>query len=52
MSNVKVLIKKHKIPEYIKGKNYNDDNQYREDFKEWIDVIWDEKDRNIEKLKF
>lgn len=52
MSDVKVLIKRHKIPEYLKGKNYNDDDQYREDFKEWIDVIWDEKDRNIEKLKF
>ena len=52
MKQVKVLVTKHKIPENLKGKNYSKDHQYREDFKEWIELIWKQKDADIEKLKF
>jgi 1-acyl-sn-glycerol-3-phosphate acyltransferase len=52
MKQVKVLVTKHKIPESLKGKNYSEDYQYREDFKDWIDSIWKQKDADIEKLKF
>ena len=52
MKQVKVLVTKHKIPESLKGKNYSEDYQYREDFKNWIDSIWQQKDADIEKLKF
>ena len=52
MKQVKVLVTKHKIPESLKGKNYSEDYQYREDFKDWIDSIWQQKDADIEKLKF
>ena len=51
MKDVKVLIKKHKIPENLKGKNYSTDSQYRKDFKKWIEEIWVQKDAEIEKLK-
>ena len=52
MKQVKVLVTKHKIPESLKDKNYSEDYQYREDFKDWIDSIWQQKDADIEKLKF
>ena len=35
-----------------KNKNYSTDEQYREDFKIWIETIWAEKDNDIENLKF
>ena len=52
MRDVKVLVKKYEIPENLKNKNYSTDDQYRKDFKEWIEEIWKEKDLEIEKLKF
>ena len=52
MKNVKILVKKYDIPEYLKEKNYSADDQYREDFKNWIEGIWAQKDKDIESLKF
>ena len=52
MRDVKVSVKKYVIPENLKNKNYSTDEQYRENFKEWIEKIWAEKDLEIEKLKF
>ena len=51
MSQVKILVKKYEIPEKLKEKNYLKDDQYREDFKMWIEDIWQQKDINIDKLK-
>ena len=51
MSEVKILVKKYEIPEKLKEKNYLKDDQYREDFKIWIEDIWQQKDINIDKLK-
>ena len=51
MSEVKILVKKYEIPEKLKEKNYLKDDKYREDFKIWIENIWQEKDVNIKKLK-
>ena len=39
------------IRDRLKEKNYLKDDQYREDFKMWIEDIWQQKDINIEKLK-
>ena len=52
MRHVKVIVKKYDIPEKLKNKNYSTDEQYREDFKIWIENIWAEKDNDIENLKF
>ena len=52
MRHVKVIVKKYDIPERLKNKNYSTDEQYREDFKIWIETIWAEKDKDIENLKF
>lgn len=51
MKNVTVLVKKYEIPNNLKNKNYSEDRGYREDFKTWIEKIWQSKDNNIEKLK-
>ncbi len=52
MKDVKVFIKSHKIPENLKNRNYSSDHFYREEFKEWIEEIWDVKDTKIDELNF
>ena len=52
MKDVKVFIKSYKIPENLKNRNYGSDHLYREEFKKWIEEIWDEKDRKIDELNF
>ena len=52
MNKVQILVKKYEIPKKLKEKNYLNDGQYREDFKMWIEDIWEQKDKNIDKLKF
>ena len=52
MRDVKVYIKSYKIPENLKGRNYSNDEAYREEFKEWVEEIWFEKDKKISELKF
>lgn len=52
MADVKILVKKFKIPENLKNKSYLDDNEYRIEFKNWIEDIWSQKDKSIESLKF
>ena len=36
----------------LKNKNYSTDEEYRKNFKIWIEGIWEEKDKEIERLKF
>ena len=52
MRDVKVSVKKYNIPENLKNKNYYTDEEYRKNFKIWIEGIWEEKDKEIERLKF
>ena len=52
MRDVKVSVKKYTIPENLKNKNYSTDEEYRKNFKIWIEAIWEEKDKEIERLKF
>ncbi|MDC3368545.1 acetyltransferase [Gammaproteobacteria bacterium] len=52
MRDVKVSVKKYNIPEDLKNKNYSKDEEYRKNFKIWIEGIWEEKDKEIERLKF
>ena len=52
MRDVKVFIRSHKIPENLKYRNYGSDHLYREEFKQWIEEIWDVKDTKIDELNF
>ena len=47
-----IVRKKSKLPENLKNRNYSKDQKYREDFKNWIESIWDQKDKDIENLQF
>jgi ABC-type cobalt transport system substrate-binding protein len=46
------MIKQYSIPENLKNKDYSLDDAYRENFKNWIEEIWEKKDSEIESLKF
>ena len=37
MRDVKVLVRKYNIPENLKNKNYSTDEEYRKNFKIWIE---------------
>ena len=52
MKHVKVLVTKYKIPDNLKNRNYANDKDYSDEFKNWIETIWAEKDKKIEELKF
>ena len=52
MKHVKVLVTKYKIPDNLKDRNYANDKDYRDEFKNWIESIWAVKDKKIEELKF
>ena len=52
MKHVKVLVTKYKIPDNLKNRNYANDKDYRDEFKNWIESIWAVKDKKIEELKF
>ena len=41
-----------KAVSYLKNRNYANDKDYRDEFKNWIETIWAEKDKKIEELKF
>tara|TARA_B100000575_G_scaffold280893_1_gene270920 strand:- start:1774 stop:2643 length:870 start_codon:yes stop_codon:yes gene_type:complete len=51
MSKVNVRVKEVQIPEYLIGKNYEEDIEFREELKSWILNLWSDKDRYIEELK-
>ena len=52
MSYFKFYIKIYKIPDNLKGRNYSNDEAYREEFKKWVEKIWFEKGKKISELKF
>ena len=51
MSKVDVKVREIKIPENLLGRNYEEDMQFREELKSWMEDIWQEKDEFIEEKK-
>ena len=51
MSKVDVKVREIRIPENLLGRNYEEDIQFREELKSWIEDIWQEKDKFIEERK-
>ena len=43
MRQAKVYAKAHEIPETLKGKNFDQEEEYRREFKNFIEKIWKEK---------
>ena len=52
LSKILEQVKKYKIPPKLKNKNYIHDENYRKDFRKWMNEIWNIKDKTIDDLKF
>jgi len=48
---VQVHVRRIEIPESMTQGNYQDDPEFRESFRDWLNDIWDEKDTLIEEMK-
>ena len=44
MSDIKIKVRSIEIPEDLLNKDYSKDSQFRNDLKEWLNQIWEEKD--------
>jgi len=44
-------LRKIDIPTWVLAGNYEDDADFREQFQQWVDQLWTEKDQLIEKMK-
>ena len=51
MSKANVRVKEVQIPEYLLGKNYEEDIEFREELKSWMENLWSDKDQYLEELK-
>ena len=52
MRQAKVYAKAHEIPETLKGKNFDQEEEYRREFKNFIEKIWKEKQELYTELEF
>ena len=52
LSDVKVFVKKLRIPESLKRRDYLNDPSYRTEFRDWLDNVWIEKDELIDSVNF
>ncbi len=39
-----------RIPQQFVGKNYDQDGEYRLEFQQWINALWEEKDQLLERM--
>ena len=51
MSKAHVRVKEVQIPEQLLGKNYEEDIEFREELKSWVENIWKDKDKFISQIK-
>ena len=52
MKDVKIVIKSYPIPYILKNKGFDEQAQYQEDFKNFIEDIWRKKEQIIKQSKF
>lgn len=51
VNRIAVNLRKIEIPGWVLGGNYEDDAEYREQFQQWVDELWTEKDQLIERMQ-
>jgi len=51
VSRIAVNLRKIDIPAWVLAGNYEDDLDFREQFQQWVDQLWTEKDQLIEQMK-
>ena len=52
LSRAKVVAKAYALPENLKNRSFEEEDDYRRDFQTFIDAIWLEKQETIKGLKF
>ena len=52
MSHAKVYAKAYEIPSTLKGKNFDQEGEYRREFKNFIEKIWEEKQKLYTESEF
>lgn len=48
---IAVELRKITIPDWVNTANYEDDEEYRQRFQQWVDEIWQQKDQRIDAIK-
>jgi len=52
LSKAKVVTKTYTLPENLKNRSFEEEDDYRKDFQAFVDAIWLEKQETIKGLKF
>ena len=52
LSKAKVVAKTYALPENLKNRSFEEEEDYRKDFQAFVDAIWLEKQETIKELKF
>lgn len=50
VNHVIVRVEQREIPPHFLGKNYSEDETFRNDFQQWISQLWEQKDRQLDEL--
>ena len=48
---VVMRVRKREIPTQFLGRSYDSDAEYRQEFQQWVNQLWQEKDAELEQLK-
>ena len=48
---VVMRVRKREIPAQFLGRSYDSDAEYRQEFQQWVNQLWQEKDAELEQLK-
>ena len=51
MNHVVVRVEQKEIPPHFSGKNYFEDESFKNEFQAWVTALWEEKDRQLDRLQ-
>ena len=51
MSKVNVRVREIPVPESLLGRDYEEDIEFRNELKSWIEKVWSEKDHYLEERR-
>ncbi len=50
VSTIIVRVRQLPVPEHVAGRDYGEDKAYRENIQQWVNQMWEEKDRQIDAI--
>jgi 1-acyl-sn-glycerol-3-phosphate acyltransferase len=51
VTHIVIRVEQVPIPQHLLGGNYNEDENHRQQVKQWQEALWERKDRLLEELK-